>query len=119
MSPPPIPPDPPPPSPAEEKRTDAGDQAGTAPPKGEMLEQGTQASSASPPPPAAAPATMIHEGAVYRTPDGEERLVWVVRHGVVEYFARRAAARWTPTLLDRGTPSVDDFARQVGMLAPG
>lgn len=93
------------------------DPTGMAPRKGEMLEAGMQTASESPPPPANTPAPMIHEGAVYRTPDGEERLVWVVRHGVVEYFARRNAARWVPTLFDRGVPSVEDFARQVGMLA--
>ena len=83
-----------------------------------MLDHGMQAAPEPAPPPRPSLAPMISEGAIYRTPDGEERLVWVVRHGVVEYFARRDAARWSPTLLDRGVPTVEDFAREVGM-APG
>lgn len=88
---------------------DAPPHPGVASPGGDPVNE-----AGRPPGPPSAPAHLtLREGAIYPAPDGEEWLVWVIRNGVVEYFARRNGGRWAATL-DRGLLSVDDFSQRVG-----
>ena len=102
------------PSAYTEPRPDDAPRTGVAPPKGEMLEAGVQQPAAPAPRPGPSDPT-IREGAIYQGPDGEERLVWVIRNGVAEYFARRDGGRWTGTVVDRGLLTTEEFAREVGL----
>lgn len=100
----------PPPSPAKPEDAPA---SGVAPPKGERLEDNALADR-HPEENGGGATHAVQEGQVYSTPDGEERLVWVIRKDGVGYFARREGGRWAPTL-DRQIPSVAQFCREVGV----
>lgn len=97
---------------------DAPMNPGIAPAKGEALEADASPRTPDTPPGAPAPPAdrTIKNGAVYSTPDGEERLVWEIRNGAVEYFSRRSGGHWTG--VQTPPPSIADFASQVGLAAP-